>query len=214
MRKSARCCGIDPERGFSPSVTYGDSSLQAVAPLQRFAGATSPRSDLKNRRGAAETRFAGIRCVRQREPRGTTGVLSLRPRCAARAARQRTQWNGNRAPRLPHQGKAGDGTRFRASTCTGNRLREAGGGREPHAILLRRLIQLGGAADCANRPAPCTIRLGAGFARVLLHFIPLRLHAQVRFREPLQSRPLPAIRWLRPPLRSEPDRSRSPTRTI
>ena len=41
------------------SVTYD----KAVAPLQRPAGATSPRWNLKDSRGAAETRFAGLRCV-------------------------------------------------------------------------------------------------------------------------------------------------------
>ena len=41
------------------SVTY----VKAVAPLQRPAGATSSRWNLKDSRGAAETRFAGLRCV-------------------------------------------------------------------------------------------------------------------------------------------------------
>ena len=42
------------ERGFSPSVAYGDSSLQAVACCTKPA--TSPRSNPEDCRGAAESR--------------------------------------------------------------------------------------------------------------------------------------------------------------
>ena len=38
----------------SPASLSEGGATKAVAPLQRFAGATSPRSDLKNRRGAAQ----------------------------------------------------------------------------------------------------------------------------------------------------------------
>ena len=51
---------------ISPSViatSRADTFLLAVAPLRCIAGATSPRETFGFQRGAAGTRFAGLRCV-------------------------------------------------------------------------------------------------------------------------------------------------------
>ena len=50
------CGAREYGKGTTSSVSCADTFPTAVAPLQPTAGATSPRSDLKNRRGAAESR--------------------------------------------------------------------------------------------------------------------------------------------------------------
>ena len=55
---------------FSPSVSAtsrADTFLLAVAPLRCIAGATSPDAFFECQSGAAETRFAGLRCVLSEE---------------------------------------------------------------------------------------------------------------------------------------------------